>query len=266
MSSKQLELLSFNGADGEDPTEFIRNVKRIALVEGQQRSDQWIIDYTESCLAGPALEWFLDLEDNVKGSWAMLQRAALKRFQSRIPPKVNPTSSVPPLPSTVKYLILGDSGVGKSCLLKRFLAQGWATDVAPTVDVHYEVRHIICDDRAVEQHIWDTSGSVQFDGFRRHYYAGTDTLWLVYDITNRMSFENIRRWYASTRDLGFNFANIQLIGNKSDLHDKRTISLGEGEDLARYIKAKSFAEASAKTNEGLQRAFGSWGLVLKKYA
>lgn len=67
-SSALLEQISFEGRDGEDVTHFLRDVKRVAIAEGQQRDDQWLIDYAESCLAGPALKWFLGLDDDMIGS------------------------------------------------------------------------------------------------------------------------------------------------------------------------------------------------------
>lgn len=81
-NSSSPEQISFDGRHGEDVTDFLRDVKRIALAEGQLHNDQWLIDYAETCLAGPALKWFLDLDDDVLASWRGLQKALIERFDS----------------------------------------------------------------------------------------------------------------------------------------------------------------------------------------
>lgn len=88
-NSLSLEQVSFEGTDGEDVTLFLRSVRRVAFAQGLQRDEQWLTDYVESCLAGPALIWHLDLDETVGCSWAALQRALLSRFA--VPPQAAPT-------------------------------------------------------------------------------------------------------------------------------------------------------------------------------
>ncbi|KAG8872631.1 GTP-binding protein [Tulasnella sp. 331] len=308
-SASPLEQISFNGEGGEDVTEFLRNVKRVALAEGHQRDDDWMIDYVESCLAGPALKWLLDQDDNEPASFRGLQRAMISRFESAQPtpsapqpapaagpPRApllalrpvesgsalsfpappafgqleTPTSSrsAPPLPSdfgkSQKYLILGDSGVGKSCLLVRFLSQAWIPNMAPTVEIHYETRWRVTDGSKTEQHFWDISGSQRHNDRLNMYYNDVDYVWVIYDVTNRRSFENVRGWVATAWRQNPRLQSTRMIGNKSDLRDERTVSYREGEALAQQLNIKWGGETSAFTNSGVQMAFGSWAVVSKQ--
>lgn len=99
-----LEIVSFDGTDGEDASVFLRDVKRIAFAQGRQRDHEWLIDYTESCLAGAALTWFLGLNNDLLDNWRALQMALINRFPSkssfaqRAPA---PAAISPPKPSPV---------------------------------------------------------------------------------------------------------------------------------------------------------------------
>ncbi|KAG8868921.1 hypothetical protein FRB97_001813, partial [Tulasnella sp. 331] len=88
------ELLNFAGCDAEDVTVFLRDVKRIAHTHGRQDDDKWLVDYVELCLAGEALRWFSELDDDVMGSWKVLRRAFLHRFKPPVAPE--PAAAAPP--------------------------------------------------------------------------------------------------------------------------------------------------------------------------
>ncbi|KAG8849057.1 Ras- protein Rab-2-B [Tulasnella sp. 330] len=279
-SSTQLEHISFDGRDDENVVDFLRSVKRVALAEEQQRNDHWLIDYTESCLGSPALEWFLNLDEDALGSWKSLQKAFLGRFKltsSRLPPSapaasvpqtapaasrpimIAPPDPAPPLPTSMdrsssKYLIIGDSGVGKSCLLTRYMSQYWVPNMAPTMGIQYQTLLRFDGDHHSQwqQHFWDASGSDAYHELREEYYKGISVVWLVYDVTNRESFE------SESNDF-----YIRLIGNKVDLHDRRVVSMKEAYALAQELNL-AFGETSAKTNQGVQVALGSWGPVSKR--
>ncbi|KAG8990852.1 hypothetical protein FRB94_013037, partial [Tulasnella sp. JGI-2019a] len=75
-----LDFGSFGGTPNEDVTLFLREVKRVAIVEGRQRDEKWMVDYAESCLIGPALRWYHELEDSNLQSWKTLRGAFLSRF------------------------------------------------------------------------------------------------------------------------------------------------------------------------------------------
>ncbi|KAG8844953.1 GTP-binding protein [Tulasnella sp. 330] len=155
------------------------------------------------------------------------------------------------------------SGVGKSCLLARFTNQIWAPYTTPTTGVDYVMGHFVYNDRVYEEHLWDPSGSEQYDDVRQKYYKGVKSFWLVYDVTNRQSFENIRKWTASVRQLATNMKSAYLFGCKADMDNKRAVWPAEAEALSKELRLKWAGEMSAKTNQGIQKQFGSRAQVLK---
>jgi hypothetical protein len=92
--------LSFQGTVGEDVSLFLRDVKRVARKEGRQRDEEWLVDYVEECLSGPALQWFIHLDDEVARNWKALRMALLNRFAAPGPP-IPPPAAVPPSPASV---------------------------------------------------------------------------------------------------------------------------------------------------------------------
>lgn len=97
-----MEFLSFFGEQNDDVTTFLQAVKRIALTEGKSRDDDWLTDYVESCLTGPALDWYAQLDKNVQTSWQDLRLALLQKYTARGnvgPPAAPPAQAPPAVPS-----------------------------------------------------------------------------------------------------------------------------------------------------------------------
>ncbi|KAG8880947.1 Ras- protein Rab-2A [Tulasnella sp. 332] len=111
---------------------------------------------------------------------------------------------------------------------------------------------------------WDPSGSEQYKELRQKYYLGIDFFWLVYDVTDRASFEHIQDWVACARKTAPNSLGMYLVGNKSDLHDKRAVSTKEGIALAKKLILIWAGETSAKTNSGVQGLLGGWAPRMKQ--
>ncbi|KAG8844949.1 Multifunctional virulence effector protein DrrA [Tulasnella sp. 330] len=135
---------------------------------------------------------------------------------------------------------------------------------APTAGVHYETRFRFAGEEQWEQHFWDLSGNQLYDDLTCKYYNNVHHLWLFYDVTDRKSFDNIRQWVARARQLCPRFSSARIIGNKSDLHDKRAVSIEQAKALAQELGITWAGEVSAKTNQGVQMTFGSWGPVSRK--
>ncbi|KAL1741413.1 ras-domain-containing protein [Schizophyllum fasciatum] len=162
----------------------------------------------------------------------------------------------------VKLLLIGDSSVGKSSLLLRFSDEQWLPEdeATATIGVDFRVHKMDIDGRKVKLSIWDTAGQERFRTITASYYRGAQGVILVYDVTNRESFEALPRWLAELDTYVPAGAAKVLVGNKVDKAAAREIPPAEGAALAARAGAL-FVEASAKTAEGVREVFT--GLVAK---
>ncbi len=106
----------------------------------------------------------------------------------------------------------------------------------------------------IKLQIWDTAGQETFKSITRSYYRGSIGGILVYDVTNRESFANLARWLEETRSYSNDKISLMLVGNKSDLADKRVVSQEEGAEFAKRHQLM-FVETSAKTNSNVELVF-----------
>merc|ERR1712170_315611 len=153
-----------------------------------------------------------------------------------------------------KYIIIGDTGVGKSCLLLQFTDKRFQPVHDLTIGVEFGSRTITIDDNQIKLQIWDTAGQEKFRSITRSYYRGAAGALLVYDITRRDTFEHLQSWLEDCRRYSNKDIVIMLIGNKSDLSNKRAVSKEEGESFAAK-NGLTFLETSAKTAENVEAAF-----------
>merc|ERR1711972_679626 len=129
-----------------------------------------------------------------------------------------------------KVVIIGDSGVGKSNLLSRFTRDEFHLDSKSTIGVEFATRSIQVDGKTIKAQIWDTAGQERYRAITSAYYRGAVGALLVYDISKRITFENIERWLQELRDHADPNIVIMLVGNKSDLRHLR--ATGQDEALA----------------------------------
>jgi len=153
-----------------------------------------------------------------------------------------------------KYIIIGDTGVGKSCLLLQFTDKRFQAMHDLTIGVEFGARMITIDNRQIKLQIWDTAGQESFRSITRSYYRGAAGALLVYDITRRETFSHLTRWLEEARQNANQSMVIMLIGNKSDLDHRRQVSREEGEKFARE-NGLIFLETSAKTANNVEEAF-----------
>jgi len=153
-----------------------------------------------------------------------------------------------------KYIIIGDTGVGKSCLLLQFTDKRFQPVHDLTIGVEFGARMITIDNRQIKLQIWDTAGQESFRSITRSYYRGAAGALLVYDITRRETFNHLTRWLEEARQNANQSMVIMLIGNKSDLDHRRQVSKEEGEQFAREHNL-IFLETSAKTAANVEEAF-----------
>ena len=155
---------------------------------------------------------------------------------------------------TPEVLIIGDSAVGKSCLLIQFADQTFSENYVSTIGVDFKIRTMELDGRSIKLQIWDTAGQERFHSITSNYYNGSHAIAVVYDITNRQTFENVRKWMKDVTDLASPNVVKLLVGNKTDLEDKRVVCREEGEMLASSLGIP-FIETSAKNASNVQEMF-----------
>ena len=153
-----------------------------------------------------------------------------------------------------KILLIGDSGVGKSCLLLRFTDDSYTDSYISTIGVDFKIRSHTIDNKKVKLQIWDTAGQERFRTITICYYRGAHGIIVVYDITDRESFDNIKQWLKEIDKYAHENVNILLVGNKIDREVKRQVSYDEALELASEYKIK-YVETSAKTNVNVEKAF-----------
>jgi len=155
-----------------------------------------------------------------------------------------------------KLLLIGDSGVGKSNMLLRFADDVYRDNLESTIGVDFKICSQIVDGKTVKMQIWDTAGQERFRTIAASYYRGAHGIIVVYDVTDRTSFENVRMWMQEIEKYVRGDVSRLLVGNKSDLSSKRCISYDEGKYLADELGVQ-FLETSAKDCSNIVEAFSS---------
>ncbi|OMJ72164.1 hypothetical protein SteCoe_29455 [Stentor coeruleus] len=153
-----------------------------------------------------------------------------------------------------KYIIIGDSAVGKSCLLLQFTDRRFKNDHDLTIGVEFGARTVSINDKTIKLQMWDTAGQESFRSITRSYYRGAVAALLVYDITNRDSFVSLSRWISEARAHGNKDITLILVGNKNDLEEQRVISTEEAQSFADQNNLL-FIETSAKTGNNVDAAY-----------
>ena len=162
-----------------------------------------------------------------------------------------------------KVLIIGNSGVGKSCLLLRFAEDMFSDNYISTIGVDFKIRKIELDGKSIKLQIWDTAGQERFRTITKSYYRGSNGIVVVYDITDRESFEQVQHWMSEIDSHASADVCRLLVGNKSDLEDKRAVKKEEGEALARQFGIP-FLETSAKESLNVENMFITMAQAMKK--
>ncbi|CAM9381365.1 unnamed protein product [Discosporangium mesarthrocarpum] len=154
-----------------------------------------------------------------------------------------------------KYIIIGNTAVGKSAILLQFTERQFKDAHDMTIGVEFGAKDVNIGEAQVKLEIWDTAGQESFLSITRSYYRGTDGCLLVYDITDRESFDALPRWLEEARANSANpDLSIMLIGNKADLATNRVVSMEEGKAFA-YKQGLLFMEMSARNAVDVEKAF-----------
>jgi len=153
-----------------------------------------------------------------------------------------------------KLLLIGDSGVGKSCLLLRFADNTYTDSYISTIGVDFKIRTLDIDGKTVKLQIWDTAGQERFRTITSSYYRGAHGIIVVYDVTDKVSFNNVKQWLGEIDRYACQSVNKLLVGNKMDLVEKKVVEFTEAKEFADSLGI-SFLETSAKSAHNVEEAF-----------
>ena len=153
-----------------------------------------------------------------------------------------------------KYIIIGDSAVGKSNILLRYIHDKFNEEFQSTIGVEFGAKNLKIEDKIYRIQIWDTAGQETFRSITRAYYKNSVCACVVYDITNKNSFQNIKSWIEDCKKQSPKTVLLILVGNKVDLEDKRQVSKESAESLAEKYGVK-YMEVSAKDNINIDELF-----------
>ena len=151
-----------------------------------------------------------------------------------------------------KIVLIGDTSVGKSCLLTRFADDQFTDNYVTTIGVDFRFKTMIVMDKIVKVQVWDTAGQERYRSITNAYYRGAEGILIVFDLTNKESFKNIENWINEVTVFTGNDVIFMCLGNKCDL--KKEISKSSIEDFKKKSKLEIF-NVSAKTGDGVEDAF-----------
>ena len=164
------------------------------------------------------------------------------------------TSNFNPEIPKYKLIFLGDQSVGKSCILNRFLNDTFIEDYQATIGLDFQSKNVQIDNQDIHLLLYDTAGQEKFRSLIPMYTRDANIILLVYEVTSKDSFLHLNHWLNDLTTVKKDEVIFVVVGNKTDLEDKREVSREEGEQFAKdndYL----FAEVSAKYGEGFQDLF-----------
>jgi small GTP-binding protein len=153
-----------------------------------------------------------------------------------------------------KFIVIGSSGVGKTAILKRLVDDVFTGESQSTIGVEFIATSVDVDGTPVKLQIWDTAGQERFRSIAKAYFRSAIGVILVYDLSDRMSFEDLNQWLSDVHNLCDPNAIVTLIGNKSDLVDKRSVTATEAESFAN-LHQLAYLETSALGGDNIREAF-----------
>ncbi|KAI3972825.1 hypothetical protein MKX01_019483 [Papaver californicum] len=162
-----------------------------------------------------------------------------------------------------KLLLIGDSSVGKSCLLLRFADDSYVDSYISTIGVDFKIRTVELDGKTVKLQIWDTAGQERFRTITSSYYRGAHGIIIVYDVTDMESFNNVKQWLNEIDRYANDSVCKLLVGNKCDLVDKKVVDTETAKAFADSLGIP-FLETSAKEGSNVEQAFLTMAAEIKK--
>ena len=155
---------------------------------------------------------------------------------------------------TIKYIIVGNAYVGKSNIIYRFVENKFSENYKATINLDFSYKNMKINDKIFRIQLWDTAGQEEFQSISRGYYKSGACALVVYDITDRETFNNVSSWVEECKNNGPSTITLVLVGNKIDLEDKRQVTYEEGEDFANRNNMQ-FYETSALNGTNIDKLF-----------
>ena len=164
----------------------------------------------------------------------------------------------------ISIIMIGDTSVGKSTLMRKFISGQFSDSLAPTLGIELYKKEITINDKQYLYRIWDTCGQERFRSLSKNYFHNSDGIMLLFDLNSKNSFDNLDKWFNSIKESGCEEIPLILVGTKCDL--KNMISeelinnfINENQSIQKYYKS------SAKSNIGIEEPFIELGkLIIKK--
>lgn len=160
----------------------------------------------------------------------------------------------------LKLLIIGESNVGKTSILQRFIENKFETSFSTTIGIDFRSKTIQVDEKEIELQIWDTAGQERFFSITRSYYRGSDGIFLTFDLSSEGSFNSLNKWIGEIKDKVDEKVPIFLLGNKKDLLDgteqeiNQLKTITKIKEISEELKVSWYA-TSAKSGENIEEIF-----------
>ncbi|KAI9516826.1 Ras- protein Rab-19 [Dissostichus eleginoides] len=154
-----------------------------------------------------------------------------------------------------KIILIGDSNVGKTCLVQNFKSGIFSERQQNTIGVDFTVRTVDIEGKKVKMQVWDTAGQERFRTITQSYYRSAHGAIIAYDITRQGTFDSVTHWIKEVEIYGANNVVLVLIGNKCDLEKERQVQFEEACNLSKEKEILAALETSAKESQNVEEAF-----------
>lgn len=155
-----------------------------------------------------------------------------------------------------KVVLIGDCGVGKTCVVHKFRSGNFVEKTGNTIGVDFSMKTVNIDGQKVKLQIWDTAGQERFRTITQSYYRSANGVIIVYDISRRASFLGLQKWIDEVRRYAASNVLLILVGNKCDLEGEREVDFSEAEEMGEYVPEIHYVmETSAKDSTNIEEAF-----------
>ena len=151
----------------------------------------------------------------------------------------------------IKIMVIGESKIGKTSLISRYCNNQFNGGVyLSTIGIDFQIKNVVFNNKNIRLQIWDTAGQERYKSITSSYYKGSHGCFIVYDITNEKSFENVDNWFKQAQKEASKEVSIILVGNKCDLENERKVSIEMGQNKAKNLNCPFF-ETSALNNTNI---------------